>query len=671
MGETRQPDPEKEARPREPGLHGSVGKGYPGAGQIVVLDTVSRTYAGHPAVEALRPTSLSIYEGDYVAIMGPSGSGKSTLLNILGLLDLPTTGRYQLDGKDVNGLADAELTGLRGHYLGFVFQFFHLLAYRTSLENVQMGMLYGSIPASQRRKRALRALDRVGLSHRADALPSMLSGGERQRVAIARAIANRPQLLLCDEPTGNLDSGTARSILDLLDVLHADGLTLVMVTHDHEVAKRATRRVMIRDGVTTEPAGSPEPRQAIGSPERPARRPRARMGLRALLVEAIAGVTMRPVRSALTTLGTVIGVGTVVATLGLTSTAAAQISSRFDELKATQVVIEDGKPDREDPPFPPDVETRLARLNGVTAAGLFGHTAGGETLVRSTPIRDPGVGGEAALNIVVASPGALGAAGVHLHAGRLYDHFHDQRGEQVALLGAGAARQLGINLVANRPAIFIGDKAFTVLGIVDDVERRNELLLSVVVPVRTAQRLWGSEDLDLQVIVKTELGAAQMIGDRAAIAIRPEDPDRLVVLVPPDPEALRGDVEGDVNALFLLLAGISLAVGAIGIANTTLVSVLERVPEIGLRRALGSARRHIALQFITESTVLGTLGGVLGTCLGIMAVVGVAFIKQWTAVMAPTTTTPAPLIGTVIGLLAGCYPAFKAATTEPVRALNR
>ncbi len=221
---------------------------------VVELDGVTRTFPGSPPVEAVRDAHLRIDDGDYVAIVGPSGSGKSTLLHILGCLDAPTEGTYRLLGMDVGDLSDGLRTSLRGTEIGFVFQAFHLLPYRTVLENVMTGLVYNRTPRKVRRKRAVEALERVGLGHRLDFTPRQLSGGERQRVAIARAIAPRPSLLLCDEPTGNLDSKTTGAILDLFEELRSDGLTLVVITHEAAVSKRADRRVDITDGVLIEEA---------------------------------------------------------------------------------------------------------------------------------------------------------------------------------------------------------------------------------------------------------------------------------------------------------------------------------------------------------------------------------------------------------------------------------
>lgn len=222
---------------------------------VVDLRSVGRTFDTTPPVNALIDVDLTVLRGDWLAVVGPSGSGKSTLLNVLGLLDIATAGTYLLDGIDVSDLSDAERTAVRGERIGFVFQSFHLLSHRSVIENVMLAEVYGTtnrrFPRSGRRERAAAALERVGLGHRLDFLPSRLSGGERQRVAIARALVTKPSLLLADEPTGNLDTHTTESILELFEGLRADDLTIIMITHDGEVAERAGRAVRIRDGRLT------------------------------------------------------------------------------------------------------------------------------------------------------------------------------------------------------------------------------------------------------------------------------------------------------------------------------------------------------------------------------------------------------------------------------------
>ena len=216
---------------------------------VIELRGLARTYPGQPPVHAVRPTDLVIEAGDYIAVTGPSGSGKSTLLHLLGLLDTPTAGSYLLDGLDTSTLPDRDRSALRGRRIGIVFQAFHLLAYRTALENVLLAELYNQTPRGDRFRAAVSVLDATGLGHRLDALPTTLSGGECQRVAIARALVTRPSLLLCDEPTGNLDSQNAAALMELLDQLNADGFTIVVITHDAGVAAHADRTIAISDGV--------------------------------------------------------------------------------------------------------------------------------------------------------------------------------------------------------------------------------------------------------------------------------------------------------------------------------------------------------------------------------------------------------------------------------------
>lgn len=221
---------------------------------VIELRGAGLTYPGPPPVSAFGPSDLTVHRGEFVSVVGPSGAGKSTFLNIVGLLDAPTEGQFLLDGFDTSALRDAERTALRGQRIGFVFQAFHLLPHRTAAENVALALVYRRIPRAERARRARAALVQVGLGHRVDALPTRLSGGERQRVAIARALVGDPSLLLCDEPTGNLDSTTAAAILDLLDELHAGGMTVIVITHDSAVAARAGRTMTIRDGAMTEQA---------------------------------------------------------------------------------------------------------------------------------------------------------------------------------------------------------------------------------------------------------------------------------------------------------------------------------------------------------------------------------------------------------------------------------
>ncbi|WP_328885448.1 ABC transporter permease [Streptomyces sp. NBC_00316] len=399
----------------------------------------------------------------------------------------------------------------------------------------------------------------------------------------------------------------------------------------------------------------------------------SRFHWRDLIAESTAGLLQRPARAALTALGTVLGVGSFVAVLGLTATAASQIDGRFSELSATEVSVQDVSSEYtefENLAFPDDADQRIERLNGVQHGGvLWTVQLGKGQQVRSAPVAGSAAGTQ--IQVVAASAGALDAAGPSVSQGAVFNRWHDATRQRVAVIGTGMAAKLGITTLETHPAVFIGDQAFTVIGIVDDVRRKADLLLSVIVPRSTAQQIWGPPKDGAEMLVSTRIGAAQQVALEAPVALRPDHPEYLRAVPPPDPRTLRSGVSGDLGQLFLVLAAVCLFIGAVGIANTTLVAVMERTGEIGLRRALGARGRHILGQFLAESAVLGTLGGLVGTSLGVLAVVGVAMTREWTPVIQPTTVMAAPVIGLVTGLLAGLYPAWRASRIQPVEALRR
>jgi len=385
--------------------------------------------------------------------------------------------------------------------------------------------------------------------------------------------------------------------------------------------------------------------------------PPPRLAARDAAAEAVAGIAQRPGRAVLTMLGTVLGVGAFVAVLGLTATGAGQISHQFTILEDTTVTVEDNGPANNVAPpgtnpaigFPADADTVAGHIHGVVAAGVWWPVALPQgTGVTSSPALS--AASSQTVSLLAASPGAVRAMGLSMAAGSPLSTYENDTGQHVALIDTATAALLGISAarLPSHPAVFVNGIAYTVIGI-----------------YRSAQRVVSAES-----VVATRIGAAQAVARQIARAELPADPSRLVVTSPPNPQNLQGEVTGDLAGLFLILALISLLIGAVGIANTTLVAVLERTEEIGLRRAVGARPRHIAAQFLAESTALGTLGGLIGTCIGVGIVVIFAAAKDWTAVLNPLYTLPAPLIGSVVGLLAGAYPALRAARTRPLAALR-
>ena len=413
--------------------------------------------------------------------------------------------------------------------------------------------------------------------------------------------------------------------------------------------------------------------------------PSPRLTTRDAAAEAVAGIVQRPGRAVLTMLGTVLGVGAFVAVLGLTATGAGQISRQFTVLADTTVTVADNGPVNNvaapgtNPAigFPADADAVADHINGVAGAGVWwpvslpeGTNFTGALALSATASQT--------INLLAASPGAVRAMGLKLVAGSPLSTYENDTRQHVAMIDTTAAASLGISAarLASHPAVFVDGIAYTVVGVYSSAQRVVTSQSVMLIPEQTALADYGNPEPGIgnqdeaQMVVATRIGAAQAVARQIAAAELPADPSRLVVTSPSNPQTLQGEVNGDLAGLFLILALVSLLIGAVGIANTTLVAVLERTEEIGLRRAVGARPRHIAAQFLAESTALGTLGGLVGTCIGVGTVVIFAAAKDWTAILNPAYTLPAPLIGSVVGLLAGAYPALRAARTSPLAALR-
>ncbi|PDQ34478.1 MAG: hypothetical protein B5766_11155 [Candidatus Lumbricidophila eiseniae] len=397
--------------------------------------------------------------------------------------------------------------------------------------------------------------------------------------------------------------------------------------------------------------------------------PPSTMRVRDVLVEAVAALTARPGRAALTTLGTILGVGTLVVVLCLTGTLQNQIGSRFDAFVARTVTVSDARLSSGQAfPFTREAEEKAARLNGVTHVGSR-WTVNLETVSITAPLAKKSV----TASILGATAGLWDVVEPHIASGRTHDRFHDAHTSDVVVLGASVAAQLGIESVVTLPAISIDNRPYTVVGIIDKVARQPDLLLSVIVPAPTAIARWGTPETKAQatMTIVTDFGAAAQIANEAPRAIAPLDLSAVRSIPPPDPRTLRDAVNTDLTGLFLALALICIFIGAVGIANTTLVAVLERIGEIGLRRSVGARRRHIAAQIISESAILGALGGAIGASIGTISVLIISITQQWTPIIDPTIELTAPLIGMATGILAGLYPSWQATQIEPTEALRR
>lgn len=440
----------------------------------------------------------------------------------------------------------------------------------------------------------------------------------------------------------------------------------------------------LRRASRTSPAtpGSATPGPAVPGPSsrRPASpgrtTPRAdRFGFGDLLAEATNDIGARPWRLVVTIAGTVLGIGALVATVGFAQTASGQIARQFDASAATQIVAKPAQAETrggtsvDTTRLPWDAVERIERLAGVESASLLAKVTLREGTITAVSVNDPSAPAVAPPALYAASPELLDTIGGRLSSGRMFDAGHDARGDRVAVLGMHAAETLGIHDVSTQPSIFIDALPYAVIGVFADVERSGELLDAVVVPTGSARADLGlgtAGDLNARIAV----GAGPQLRGQVALALAPDAPDSIEIGAPAGRSDLSASVQSDVGVVFVILGVIVLMAGGLGIANVTMLSVMERVGEIGLRRALGATRRQIAAQFVVESVVIGLLGGLIGASAGVTTVVAIAISQQWTPVLDPLLAVGGAVLGALVGLAAGGIPARRAARIEPVVALR-
>ena len=656
---------------------------------LIEARDITKVYAmGEQTVHALRGVSVDIDEGEFVAIMGASGSGKSTLMNILGCLDLPTQGRYRLAGEEVETMGADQLASVRNRRIGFVFQQFNLLPRTSALENVELPMVYSGAKAAVRRERALAALRKVGLGERFNHTPAELSGGQQQRVAIARALVNDPQLILADEPTGALDSQTSEDIMRLLTDLNEHGMTVVLVTHEADIAAWARRKIVFRDGLIVEDVRQQPHRAPIHRGQAAGFRGRGheRGGMNSLaaLRSALRALASNKLRSVLTMLGIIIGVGAVITMIAVGRGATERVQEQMKGLGSNIMLV-----------LPGGVTAGGVRLGAQTGQALTEEDV--NAIAREIPevqVAAPSMrtGAQVVVGNTNWSTSILGTTNDYLEArewplaaGRLFEAAEMQGSAKVAIIGQTVAQQLFGDDDPLDQVIRVKKVPVMVIGILDKKgqnsmgQDQDDL---VIVPVTTFRnRIQGGSAGKLkrisaisvkvregQSMKDAEEGIKELLRQRFKVQPGAEDPFSIRNLT----EILQAQ-EASSRVMTMLLAavaGISLVIGGIGIMNIMLVSVTERTREIGLRMAVGARGKDILMQFLIEAVTLSLIGGAIGVMIGGVATWAVGQFAGWQVSITPASIGLAAGFSAFVGIFFGFYPARRASRLTPIQALR-
>lgn len=662
------------------------------------LQALEKTYKGAVDVHALVNATVTVQQGEYLAIEGPSGSGKSTLLNQIALLDSPTGGEYLIDETNTATLNDVQRARLRSATFAFIFQSFHLLDGRNVLDNVSLGTLYRGLPIRRRQELALKALGFVGLEHKADQDVATLSGGERQRVAIARAIASGAPVLVADEPTGNLDQANGQQVMDTLEALNAQGITVIIVTHDSTVADRAQRRLHVLDGIvsekdtggqqsTTSTHNTNAVEAAQTAPKPPEGR-NSRVRTRDALADAWKGLWAKPARTIALVASVALGVGLALTTTGLAQTARYQVSDIFDAQRNQRVgMLSQISADAAGSSQAISVESlervrTLAGVEDVLITATHGQHAisanpGFDANSHQTPPYDVVgiIDGYLPGNILTIDtgngmtgsrqePDNFTASSENPQSGTPLPSLQDGQ----VLVGSQIAQDLNLGPLLASPVIWIDGQPQQVVGVITDAGLQLSLLRAVVVPETTAQRLsparyYGAE-------IKVVPGAAPQVAEQAPLAWIPAAPETVQVDAPPDPTTLRETIESNLQTMLLTLTGVALLAAVLSMTNSMTTAVFQRIGEFGLRRAIGARRIHIVSLVMSESLAIGVLGGIIGIYGAIMVILGVTLARQWQPVLDPVMLPLGLIGGIAVGLIGGIVATQRAARIEPSDALR-
>ena len=638
--------------------------------KLIEIEKLNKYFGtGENQAHILKDINLSIDQGDFVAIIGASGSGKSTLMNIIGCLDTASSGVCRIDGKETIAMNADELSDLRQRKFGFIFQRYNLLAALNANENVALPAVYAGMPSRERKSRADALLDKLGLKEKTQNRPNQLSGGQQQRVSIARALMNGGEIILADEPTGALDSKSGETVLEILQDLHREGHTIIMVTHDPNIAATASRVIEIKDGriIKDERQQPYQHEQKLTKGKYLA--PRFWDQLVESFKMATSAIMAHKLRALLTMLGIVIGIASVISVVALGRGTQQQVLSNINSLGTNTMTIMNGT-------GVGDRRANLTKNLTISDAELLNKQGFVDSTTPSSNLSATVIYGNTNVTGSVNGVGEqyLNVKGMKMVSGRFFNANEVKEAAQVVVIDANTQKDLGIIAPVEGKVILVDKKPLKIIGLASESNNMHQTSLKIWTPYTTLmQRISGEKHIDsLTVKVKDEVES--QTAEKSVISLLSAKHGKKDFFIM-NSDTIKQTITSTTNTLTLLISSIaliSLVVGGIGVMNIMLVSVTERTKEIGVRMAIGAKQRNILQQFLIEAILICLLGGVIGILLaGTIITLFNTFGSNFKMLLSLESVVLAVFFSTLIGFIFGYMPAKNASKLNPIVALSQ
>ena len=638
--------------------------------KLIEIEKLNKYFGtGENQAHILKDINLSIDQGDFVAIIGASGSGKSTLMNIIGCLDTTSSGVCRIDGKETIAMNADELSDLRQRKFGFIFQRYNLLAALNANENVALPAVYAGMLARERKACADALLDKLGLKEKTQNRPNQLSGGQQQRVSIARALMNGGEIILADEPTGALDSKSGETVLEILKDLHREGHTIIMVTHDPNIAATASRVIEIKDGriIKDERQQPYQHEQKLTKGEY--RAPRFWDQLVESFKMATSAIMAHKLRALLTMLGIVIGIASVISVVALGRGTQQQVLSNINSLGTNTMTIMNGTGFG-------DRRANLTKNLTISDAELLNKQGFVDSTTPSSNLSATVIYGNTNVTGSVNGVGEqyLNVKGMKMVSGRFFNASEVKEAAQVVVIDANTQKDLGIIAPVEGKVILVDKKPLKIIGLAEESNNMHQTSLKLWTPYTTLmQRISGEKHIDsLTVKVKDEVES--QTAEKSVISLLSAKHGKKDFFIM-NSDTIKQTITSTTNTLTLLISSIaliSLVVGGIGVMNIMLVSVTERTKEIGVRMAIGAKQRNILQQFLIEAILICLLGGVIGILLaGTIITLFNTLGSNFKMLLSLESVVLAVFFSTLIGVVFGYMPAKNASKLNPIVALSQ